>query len=133
MNPYDMFESSADLEKGGVWIDYTHFQIKIGRAGGRNSAYTKALALHTKPVKRLIDTDTLSEAKGKEILVNTFADSIILGWKDVTDREGKKLPFNKENVKKLLTDLPDLFRDLQDQSGKMSVFREEAIEGEVKK
>lgn len=59
-----------------------------------------------------------------------YAETIVLGWENVEDADGNPLAFNTANAIKLFTDLPDLFRDIQEQSQRSALFRAELLERE---
>ncbi len=122
---YEMFATSSDLEAGGIKLDYGEFQITVARAGGGNRAFQKALRERTSPHRRLIDTESLPEDISRDLLVGVYADTIILGWKGVKGRDGKSMAFNRDNIVKLLKDLPDLFQDIQREASKFTNFKEE--------
>ena len=61
-----------------------------------------------------------------------YADTLIIGWSGVTDEAGNPLPFNRDNVVKLLTDLPELANDIQAQAVLVSNFRAEEREADAK-
>ena len=133
MNPYAMFGTDSDLEKDGIWIDYGPFGFKVARAGGSNEKYRRLMQARMKPYRRQIQNETMSEDKAQEILLETFVDGVLLDWRDVTDREGNKMEFNRENALQLLSDLKDLFADLQTQASKISNFRREEMEEDLGK
>lgn len=60
-----------------------------------------------------------------------YAESVVLGWEGVTNREGEVLTFNKENAVKLFEDLPDLFEDIVVQAQKAVLFRQNILEAEA--
>jgi hypothetical protein len=53
---------------------------------------------------------------------------VVLGWENVTDSTGKVLPFSYENCLKVFNDLPDLFKDIQEQAQRSALFRAELLE-----
>jgi hypothetical protein len=126
--PYSLFKTNDKMETEGVVLNYGSFDIRIARAGGANKKYMKLLQARMKPHKRQMDTDTLPEKTATDILAACFADAVILGWTGVKDEEGKDMEFTRENVIKLMTDLPDLFRDVQQQANLVSNFRAAEIE-----
>jgi len=133
MNPYAMFETDRNLEKEGIWIDYGPFSFKVARAGGSNEKYRRMLQHRMKPYRRQIQNETMSEEKAQEIILETFVDAVLLDWKDVRDRDGNVMDFNRENALQLLSDLRDLFADLQTQSQKIANFRREEMETDLGK
>lgn len=133
MSPYAMFQTDAKLEKDGIILDYGDFKLRIARAGGANRRYERLLEQRTKPIRRALQTDAPGLKRRVEpILREVFAETVVLGWEGVVDRDGNELPFTKENCIKLFEDLPDLFADVQEQATKMSNFRSEALEDEAK-
>ena len=133
MNPYAMFETDSNLEKDGIWIDYGPFAFKIARAGGSNEKYKRMLQARMKPYRRQIQNETMSEEKAQTILLETFVDAVLLDWRDVADREGNVMDFNRENALQLFSDLKDLLADLQTQAQKISNFRREEVEEDLGK
>jgi len=126
MNPYQMFKTNTAAEADqGIALDYGSFSLRIVRAGGANKRYGQELTRRLKPHRRQIDNDTLDNAVAEKIMAELYADTIVLGWDGVTDADGKELPFSKANCVKLFTDLPDLFRDVQEQAAKVGNFRTE--------
>lgn len=129
---YNTFGTDKSLEKDGIVLEYgtnaqgVPVQIRIARAGGANVKFAKVLEHKLKPYKRTLDA--LDNKVAEKLLIETYADTVILSWSGVQDREGNDLEFNRDNVIKVLTDLPDLFIDIQQQSQKFALFREELRE-----
>lgn len=133
MNAYEMFKTNDKLEvEEGITLDYGEFTIKVCRAGGANKKFSKVLGLKMKPHRRQAETDTLAEGVAERIMAEVYAETVILGWKGVKDEKGKDMEFNKQNVVKLFLDLPDLFRDVQEQANKIALFRAEEKEEDAK-
>lgn len=134
---YQTFATDKALERDGIVLDYgfnSHdqpIQIRIARAGGANAKFAKALEHKMRPYKRAIANETLDNKVAEKLLMETYAETVILGWNGVEDREGVELEFTKDNVLKVLTDLPDLFADIQQQSQKSALFREELREADA--
>jgi len=133
MNPYKMFKNDPDLEsQKGIILDYGEFKIRIARAGGANTDFNRSLRARIKPYKKQIEHNLMDNDLAQQILAEVYADSVILNWSGVTDEEGNELEFTRENVIKVLTDLPELFNDIQAQAQELSNFRELEIEDEAK-
>lgn len=130
--PYSVFRTDKSLEKEGIVLDYGDFKIKIARAGGANAAFQKALAAKVRPYKRQLDAGTIPDDVAEKLFLDVYAESVVLGWEGVTDENGKPLPYSKENAVKLFSDLPDLFRDVQNQAASISNFRAEVTEDTIK-
>lgn len=125
MGLYDKLETDRDLETGsGVVLDYGDgVKIRIHRAGGSNQKFTNRQTVLIKPFQRQINNDTLPPEKGRELNIQLYAETVIVGWEGVTDRDGNPLPFTKENAIRVMTDLPDLFSDLVASANDRALFR----------
>lgn len=132
-SPYAMFETDADLEAGkGVEIDFGGFSITVHRAGGANRKYASILAAKMQPMRRQAQNGTMDDATATRILAEAFAEGVIVGWKNMTGRDGKTLKFTRENCVQLLIDLPDLFREVQEHASNIANFRKAATEADAK-
>ncbi len=138
MSLYAQFETDNSLEREGILLEYgvnkagKPITIRIARAGGANTAFTKQIDIRTKPVRRQIQNETIERAMIDRILRETYASSVVLGWENVEDKDGKPLPFNRDNCLQLFEDLPDLFADIQEQSQRVALFRAEVREADAK-
>jgi hypothetical protein len=142
-SPYTIFKTDKGMESDkGITLDYGDFKIQIARAGGANKKFSRLLTSRMKPYKRQMDTDTMDESVATKIMVESYTDAVILGWasknedgkfvEGIHNQDGDIVDYNRENVIETLTNLPDLFRDIQSQADKISNFRIEEIEDIVK-
>lgn len=123
MNVYEMFETDPNLENGdGITLDYGEFKIKIHRAGGANTKFIKALEAMRRKHRRQLEIGSLPDEVVAKINAELYADTVIIGWAGVTDRIGKELPFNRENVVKVLLDMPKLFQNIRDAASDYEFF-----------
>lgn len=133
---YQAFETNKDLENSGIELDYgknskgAPIRIKIARAGGANKRFAKVLDRLLRPYKRQLANDQLSDDVAKDVMIQAYADSVVLGWEGVEDREGNPMEFSRDNVVRLFNDLPELFLDVQQQSQKAALFLVDILEGE---
>lgn len=143
-NVYTAFETSQDLELNGILVDYGTFRWRIARAGGANRKFASMLDRKLRPHRRAINAGVFDEDSAARIMAECFAETVVKGWDskltDETGEErwepvmigkaGERLEFTRENVVKVLLDLPALFEDLRAQSQEISNFlaaeREEA-------
>lgn len=138
MSLYKSFKTDANLEKSGIELEYGEnskgqpILIRIARAGGANSAYNKRLEVLTKPYRRQIQTETIDNKVLEKIVAQAFAETVVLGWEGVEDEDNNELTFSVDNVVKLFNDLPDLYKDIQEQAQKTALFRQEILEVDSK-
>lgn len=130
---YGAFKTNETREREGVTLDLGDAgKFRLARAGGGNAAFQKRLAAITKPHRRAIQTETISTAQAEALMAQVYAETVVLGWEGVTGEDGQLLPFSKDNCVKLLTDLPELFREIQTTSSDIRYFRDEILEADAK-
>ena len=124
MNLYQRFKTNSDLEgKKGVVLDYGEgVKITILRAGGSNRKYQQILREKLMASGRKLASMTDDESERG--MIEVYADAVIVAWEGVKDEEGNEVPFTRENVVKIMTDLPELFADVQRAAGAFELFRE---------
>lgn len=135
------FATDKNLEKTGIDLQFgfverdgqtVPVEITIARAGGANTRFDKVFEHKTKPYKRMIQTDSLDPEIGKKIMRETYAETVILGWKNVQNIEGEFLDFTNKNVIEIMEQLPDLFQEIQVNANKAALFRVVVNEADVK-
>lgn len=138
MSLYKDFETDKKAEEAGVWIDYgpndddTIPAFRLARMGKANKKYVKTLEKLTKPYRRQMELGTMGEKLAQELNVSIFADSIVLDWRNVQDKDGNEIEFSRDAVKVLMNDLPDLYADLESHAQRAATFREKELEYDVK-
>ena len=138
---YETFETDRDLENNGVWIDYGDFRVKLAFAGAQNKAFAKYAEAKLKPFRRAMDAGTLSQDISRDLMMDIYAKTVVLGWETkagdvfvsgIEDKDGSVIPFTFPNVVKTFKALPAVFTDLQEMAGKISNFRAVKLEDEAK-
>lgn len=125
---YDLFETVGSLEKTGVWIAIGPMEFLLARAGGENTEFKKAAQAKFKPFELALANDTMDEKLAQKLVIEVMCTTVLLGWRNVYDRDKNELPFTKENAIKLLTDLPALFEKLQAEAQRIGNFRNKGNE-----
>ncbi len=132
MSMYNQFQTDTSLESKGVIVDYGDFRVTIGRAGGSNKRYARILAAKSKKHRRAIQTETITDEKALNLLREVFAESVVFNWetkvdgkwkKGIEGKDGKLLQFTVDNIIATFVALPDLFADIQEQAGSITLFR----------
>lgn len=138
MSLFAQFETNAELENVGISVTYGPNKngsiptFIISRTGKSNKAYMKALNKAQRPVQKQIQLGTLPDEQSEQIYLDVFVSTVLKGWSNVYDKEGKELAFNKQNAIKLLKQLPELYDDLFAKANNAALFREEELEEEAK-
>ena len=125
---YSMFESDVDAEKKGRWLPYGKCEFLVARAGGTNDAFAKAMTKVMRPHARRFKLGTIDAKEANALALGPFVDTVLLGWKNVFNKDGSELPYSKENAQKLLTDIPDLYAQLMEDAQNIATFAPEDVE-----
>jgi hypothetical protein len=129
-SPYAQFATDKKAEQEGVVINYGPFWFRIARTGGANTRYTKRLNAEFKPHRRSIQTDTVKDELLEDLVRKVFIETAILGAGStkygsgvLVGKDGSAIQVNAKSLEEMFTELPDLLKDLQEQAGKVSLFR----------
>lgn len=154
-NPYELFKTNEKAEKEeGVILNYGDFGFQIARAGGSNKKFGELIDKRLlKPFRLQLKKESMDEEVALGIMRKIYVDSVIIsplvkapetGDCFLVDRDGNRwnkgllaadgsiLEGTKEEMIKQFTDLPELFKDIQEQAGKISLFRAAEIEEDAK-
>jgi len=132
MGLYDLFGTDLDLEKDGFALEYGDVTFVIARAGGANQKYQRCVERKMRPYRSAINSGTMVEDTARKLMAEAYAETIVLAWDGVTDRDNNVLDFTVENVTKVLLDLPDLFNELITESSRIANFVAAAAEADSK-
>lgn len=139
MSLYNAYETDRSAEVDGVHLEVGTDSkgristIRVRRAGGANQQFAKVFEFKSKPYRRLMEIPgALDPAVQERIMREVYAESVVVGWENIEDRDGNPMEFSKDNVLRLFTDLPDLFRTIMKESQDMALFRKVTAESEAK-
>lgn len=131
MSIYKKYSTDKTKDQEGVFIPVGGgASFKLTRMGPTNIRYGNKFKALSKPYERLAKNDELSPEKALEIQVKAFCGTVLVDWKDVTDKDGNPLEFSEENAVKVLTDLPDLYLELVSESENRDNFQIDEKEAE---
>lgn len=102
MNIYEAFERNLVDEGKEFPLSDTAY-ITLLPVGGEKArrAFERLMEPYS---PRLNAGGKLTDEENKRLTVDFYTNTVILGWRGMKDRENKDIPFNKENVRALLTD-----------------------------
>ncbi len=139
MSIFKQFATDSNKETEGVKIEYGANKdgsipsVTIRRMGKSNKRYAKALEVATRPHKRAIELETLAEGVAEKIFKSVFVETVVVGWENIQPNDdGTNMPFTKANALDVFEKLPEFYDDLQEQSKKISLFRNDSMEDEAK-
>jgi len=131
---YDLYATDKALETEGFWHNVTDkIRFRLARAGGSNMKFAKVLEKKTRPHRRASDPnmEDMDIELANNLLVEAFAETVVLGWEGVTDSKGKKVPYSINACVKILRDLPDLFTELREAAARQANFRVSEIKDDA--
>ncbi len=130
---YELFETDSTMEQQGVVVDFGPYgRFKVARASGNNIKYAQSFQKHNRPYQKMQRRGTMPEELARQVLAKVYAESILLDWEGVIGRDGKNIPFSKENAIKVMLDLPDLFTQIIAESQNAESYRKEYVEDATK-
>ena len=98
---FAQFATDESLEDNGAWFEIGGgASVLVARSGNRK--YAKMLTKEVERNKKVLDlNDDAADKKSEEIMIAVIAETILLGWKDVSFK-GEVLEYSIPNAKKLL-------------------------------
>ncbi len=141
--PYKLYKTDPKAEsETGIILDFGDYKIRIARAGGKNKKFERLFKARFEPYQRQLKAGTMSNETALDLMVNLYADAVILSWESkdsegnfvdgIHDENGEIIPTNRENIVKTLLALPDQFKEVQDAADKLSLWRIETLEEKTK-
>lgn len=127
---YDRYGTSKELEENGVWVDFGDgVQLLLARIKSQRSLAAKKAA--EKPYRDVLRTASrlgkeVTEDIQTKIALDWLVNGVVLDWKDVTDRSGKKLRFTPDNARRVFDDLPDFLDDVIFAASSQQTYQETA-------
>lgn len=130
---YEQFKTDLRLEQEGITLDLGEAgKFLLARAGGSNKKFAKKFKDVSRPHRRAIQNQSIDDETANQIMVESYADAVLMGWSGVTGSDGQPLEFNRANAIKLLTDLPWLFEEIRRAAEDAALYRLEVREEDGK-
>lgn len=126
-NLWKKYETDQKKEHDGVDVEIDGVTFICRRAGGANRAYRAAIGMtivDPKLQERLQSKDpgVAMEAEN-EVTMQAFADSVVVGWRGMLDRNDQPLEFSREALLDLLNSCPDVWDRLRIAAADRDNFR----------
>jgi hypothetical protein len=131
MNLYDIYDEEKLDEADSFHLELEDPEtdgrvvFHLARAGGRNKAYETRTKALMKPYQYALQKGSLKEEKAEAIVCKVLAETVILGWEGVLDRDGEPLEYSPSAAEKLLKDLPILRNIILKEASDISNFLQE--------
>lgn len=132
MSLYGMFETNETAELDGfelvLYDGDVEIKFTLARAGGQNKKFANRLQALTRPYQRAMENGTMPDDKAAELMSQAIADTIILDWSNVADRDGNVMEYSPGRAKQLLIDLPELRTVIMEEASKAINFIAKEVE-----
>lgn len=98
-------DSKKEIE--GSEMFYMGIKLIIARAN--NVKFKRMFRETLKPHKRDFDKGILSEEIAEDLMTGCIAKTILVGWEDLVDKDGKEWPYTVKNAEALLSEDRDVY------------------------
>ena len=111
-------DSEKELE--GSPLNYRGVTLVVARANNTNfkKEFRKAIA----PFKLQFDDNSISDEDSRLIMITSIAKTILVGWSDFIDTDGKEWDYSYESAVSLLTDDQDAYDAVVKHSEKLENY-----------
>ena len=118
---FAQFATDETLEENGTWFPIGGgARVLVARSGNRK--YAKLLTKEVERNKKALDlNDDAADKLSEEIMISVLAETILLGWEDISFK-GEVLEYNVANAKKLLA-LKDFRKAIAQFADDVSAFK----------
>lgn len=122
-------QADETVEADGVDINFGKGRvITIRRSSAKNREYKAAMSRVFKPHQKIGGMLTIDDESAEKLLVQVYSETVVVGWKGFIDDKGAQIPFSRSNCIELLTDAPEVFEHIKNESARFSNFAKEDIE-----
>ena len=132
------YGTSETLTSKGVWIPVHVKGLKedqcpsflVSRMARGNRKYLAALEAMSRKNKRRIDRGLMTSSEGALMLLKIFCDTVLLGWRNIFDVDGKPIAFDNKLAYKELSDpaMEDVASYLMEEAQELARFQEDEAE-----
>ena len=126
MNLYDIYETNIEKEKNGTPIKFGDATLYIASSNGSNNTKFAKRSLELSEKRANFELEN-PEERAKQVR-EVYAECVLVGWENVTDKDGKEIPYSKENALKLFNDLPRLFDKIVELASDINTFKDKKKE-----
>jgi hypothetical protein len=129
-NVYGRYQTDEKAEVEGVELDFGDgmtVKVRSMESPIVREFQNKQMRKHRQTV--MANGGLLPPALQDKMEIEVLVKAVIVGWQGVLGPDGKELPFNPENVTKVLTDLREFRKEISSLASMNETFRKEALEG----
>lgn len=144
-NVFQVFGADRKKEVEGVTFEYPgNIRVKLARAGGGNTAFSKAHEIRYRPYRTSAKVQALDEATQRKVIIAVYLDSVIRGfetnlaeageepnWQPVIQMPSGTVEATRPALEQLLEMLPDLLNQIIADSTDLANYRKAELEREA--
>lgn len=126
-------KENKQREAKGVWVAYEiGIEFKVARMG--NPKFQAKVRELSAPHIKQIRNGELPQAKMEAIQMEAVAETILVGWRNIEDDDGKALRYSVKRAKEILADeeLRDIYDFILSEAGNQANYAVEVAEESVK-
>lgn len=131
-NIFDLFETDQSKVKDGIEIKVAGVTFICRPSDTTNQFYNAELAAIHKRFAVELKTGTLSEEQSSDLMLRVFAKTVLIGWKNLKDRDGETIEYSEEAAFSLLKKMPKLHSFLNDYLRETKDFNAHKERAEIK-
>jgi hypothetical protein len=114
-NPRDKYGIDRAAEAQGAVVRVDDMEFVVRSTSAANRGYRYALALAAQPRRDELGQGGIKAFEAHEdILIEAFADCVIVGWRGVTNGHDQPLEFTREACVQLMRDCPAIWDQIRE-------------------
>lgn len=116
---YEAFKTDATAENEGQWFNYgpgpsgKDQRFLLARMSRSNRRYMAGIQRLHSEYGRQVDAGTIADEVAYPALLRIFCTTVLLDWEGICGESGEELAYSSDAAVMLLTELPDLYQELQ--------------------
>lgn len=124
------FATNQTKELEGVWVDGEEgAEFRIARMP--NAKFNRHVQRLAAPYTRSLRTNSADPAVMEDIQARAASHHVLLGWKNVTDDDGKELEYSPDKAYDIFKKYPEFARYIYELAGNVALFKDQ-VEEDVK-
>jgi hypothetical protein len=125
MGLYERYATDEKLEAEGTWVDFGD-GVRLKVISDQSEPMRQVRRRQQKKYRNYLVAMDVPDHIERAMQVEQACTAVI-AWEGVTDRTGAPLPFTRDHLRQVMTDLRELRRDVLFAAGSAETFRPEEV------
>lgn len=118
-----MLITPIDKSKELSGVEATYYGVVLLIARANNTNFKQMFRTLLAPHKYKMDNNqTIPEEISEDLMLQCYSKTILIGWSNMFDAEGKEIPYTTKGAYELMKDDEDAFDFIKNQSNNMDAF-----------